>query len=89
MPCAASRQIGFGTCGVSAALAIEVTRLMICAFEGWNDAAGAATGVLDHLIDVWDAQLVAAIDPESLRAGSPEPRVISHVGTQVRSRLTE
>ena len=41
-----------------------VNPVMICAFEGWNDAAGAATGVLDHLIDVWDAQLVAAIDPE-------------------------
>jgi proteasome assembly chaperone (PAC2) family protein len=41
-----------------------VNPVMICAFEGWNDAAGAATGVLDHLIEVWDAQLVAAIDPE-------------------------
>jgi len=41
-----------------------VNPVMICAFEGWNDAAGAASGVLDHLIDVWDAQLVAAIDPE-------------------------
>jgi proteasome assembly chaperone (PAC2) family protein len=41
-----------------------VNPVLICAFEGWNDAAGAATGVLDHLIDVWDAQLVAAIDPE-------------------------
>ena len=41
-----------------------VNPVMICAFEGWNDAAGAATGVLDHLIDVWDAQLVAAIDPD-------------------------
>ena len=38
--------------------------VLISAFEGWNDAAGAATGVIDHLIDVWDAQLVAAIDPE-------------------------
>src|SRR5690349_3783976 len=37
---------------------------MICAFEGWNDAAGAATGVLDHLIDVWDAQLIGSVDPE-------------------------
>ncbi|MFL6061364.1 MAG: PAC2 family protein [Marmoricola sp.] len=41
-----------------------VNPVMICAFEGWNDAAGAASGVLDHLIDVWDARLVAAIDPE-------------------------
>ena len=38
--------------------------VLISAFEGWNDAAGAATGVLDHLIDVWDARLVGAIDPE-------------------------
>lgn len=41
-----------------------VNPVMVCAFEGWNDAAGAATGVVDHLIEVWDAQLVAAIDPE-------------------------
>jgi len=38
--------------------------LLICAFEGWNDAAGGATGVLDHLIEVWDAQLAGAVDPE-------------------------
>ncbi|HET6168428.1 MAG TPA: PAC2 family protein, partial [Marmoricola sp.] len=38
--------------------------VLISAFEGWNDAAGAATGVIDHLIEVWGAQLVAAIDPE-------------------------
>lgn len=38
--------------------------LLLCAFEGWNDAGSAATGVLDHLIEVWDARLVGAIDPE-------------------------
>ena len=37
---------------------------MVAAFEGWNDAAGAATGVVDHLIEVWDAQVVAVVDPE-------------------------
>lgn len=41
-----------------------VNPVLISAFEGWNDAAGAATGVVDHLVEVWDAQLVAAIDPE-------------------------
>lgn len=41
-----------------------VSPLLICAFEGWNDAAGAASGVLDHLLEVWDAELVAAVDPE-------------------------
>jgi len=38
--------------------------VLIAAFEGWNDAADAASSVVDHLIRVWDAKLVAAIDPE-------------------------
>ncbi len=38
--------------------------IMIAAFEGWNDAADAASGVVDHLLSVWDSTLVAAIDPE-------------------------
>ena len=38
--------------------------VLIAAFEGWNDAADAASGAVDHLLDVWEAQLVAAIDPE-------------------------
>jgi proteasome assembly chaperone (PAC2) family protein len=38
--------------------------LLIAAFEGWNDAADAASSVVDHLISVWDARVVAAIDPE-------------------------
>jgi proteasome assembly chaperone (PAC2) family protein len=38
--------------------------ILIAAFEGWNDAADAASSVVDHLIKVWDARVVAAIDPE-------------------------
>jgi predicted ATP-grasp superfamily ATP-dependent carboligase len=38
--------------------------VVIAAFEGWNDAAEAATGAVDHLIEVWNAELVTAIDPE-------------------------
>jgi proteasome assembly chaperone (PAC2) family protein len=38
--------------------------VLIAAFEGWNDAADAASSVVDHLIKVWDARVVAAIDPE-------------------------
>ena len=41
-----------------------VNPVMICSFQGWNDAAGAATGVLDHLIDTWGASLIASFDPE-------------------------
>jgi len=38
--------------------------VLIAAFEGWNDAADAASAVVDHLMEVWDARVVAAIDPE-------------------------
>ena len=38
--------------------------VLIAAFEGWNDAADAASGVIDHLMRAWDAKVVAAIDPE-------------------------
>ena len=37
---------------------------MVAAFEGWNDAGDAATAAVDHLLEVWDAELVAALDPE-------------------------
>jgi proteasome assembly chaperone (PAC2) family protein len=38
--------------------------VMIAAFEGWNDAGEAATAAVDHLIDIWDAEPIAALDPE-------------------------
>jgi proteasome assembly chaperone (PAC2) family protein len=38
--------------------------VMIAAFEGWNDAGGAATGALEHLSDVWDSSLLRELDPE-------------------------
>ncbi len=41
-----------------------VDPVMIAAFEGWNDAGEAATSAVEHLEDVWDAQPVAALDPE-------------------------
>lgn len=31
---------------------------MIAAFGGWNDAAQAATDALEHLLDVWQSELV-------------------------------
>lgn len=41
-----------------------VNPIVIAAFEGWNDAAESASGVVDHLMRVWNARVVAAIDPE-------------------------
>ncbi len=41
-----------------------VDPVMIAAFEGWNDAAEAASGVVDHLVTAWEAELVAEVEPE-------------------------
>jgi proteasome assembly chaperone (PAC2) family protein len=38
--------------------------VMVTAFEGWNDAADAASGVVDHLAEVWHASELGALDPE-------------------------
>jgi len=38
--------------------------VLVAAFEGWNNAGDAATGVIEHLWERWDATTIAAIDPE-------------------------
>lgn len=38
--------------------------VLIAAFEGWNDAGDAATGVIEHLELLWDATPLAEIDPD-------------------------
>ena len=38
--------------------------VVIAAFEGWNDAGEAASGVINHLSLAWQAEPVGAIDPE-------------------------
>lgn len=40
------------------------TPIMIVAFEGWNDAAEAASSALEFLIEQWQAPRFAFIDPE-------------------------
>ncbi len=37
---------------------------VIAAFGGWNDAAEAASGVIDHVVEAYSAELAFAIDPE-------------------------
>ncbi|PRX98569.1 PAC2 family protein [Allonocardiopsis opalescens] len=41
-----------------------VEPVMIAAFEGWNDAGEAASGVIDHLAEVWQARPLLALDPD-------------------------
>ena len=60
---------------------------MVAAFEGWNDAADAASGTVDHLIEEWDAELLIELDPEDyydfqvhrphVHTGDDEDRVIT------------
>jgi proteasome assembly chaperone (PAC2) family protein len=40
--------------------------VLVAAFEGWNDAGEAATTAARHLVDAWDAEKVAELDPEEL-----------------------
>ena len=41
-----------------------VDPVLVAAFEGWNDAGDAASGALEHLQLVWDAQPLAELDPD-------------------------
>lgn len=38
--------------------------LMIAAFEGWNDAADSASAVIDHLLESWNFEVFAELDPD-------------------------
>ena len=38
--------------------------LLVAAFEGWNDAADSATTVIDHLLESWDFEVFAELDPD-------------------------
>lgn len=38
--------------------------VMLAAFEGWNDAGSAATQSVAYLREIWDAEVVDALDPE-------------------------
>jgi proteasome assembly chaperone (PAC2) family protein len=41
-----------------------VDPVLIAAFEGWNDAGEASSGVIAHLEDAWKAEPLLALDPE-------------------------
>lgn len=41
-----------------------VDPIMVAAFEGWNDAAEAASGVVEHLLDTWEPDQIAEVEPE-------------------------
>jgi predicted ATP-grasp superfamily ATP-dependent carboligase len=41
-----------------------VNPVVVAAFEGWNDAGEAASGVIQHLESNWNATLIAELDPD-------------------------
>src|SRR6478609_1011653 len=38
--------------------------VVVAAFEGWNDAGSAASSAVDHLAEIYDAELAFALDPD-------------------------
>jgi proteasome assembly chaperone (PAC2) family protein len=64
--------------GLPGTLPDLVDPVMVAAFEGWNDAGDAASGAVAHLEQVWQAEPVAALDPEryyDFQVNRPEVRV--------------
>jgi hypothetical protein len=59
---------------------------MVAAFEGWNDAADAATGAVEHLEREWNAKPFAAIDPEDYydyQVNRPTVRLVDGVTRRI------
>jgi proteasome assembly chaperone (PAC2) family protein len=55
---------------------------VIAAFGGWNDAGDAASGVIDHLVDQYGAELEFAFDPEEFydfQVNRPTTRLVDGV----------
>jgi hypothetical protein len=61
-------------------------RVMLAAFEGWNDAADAASGAIEHLEREWQSKPFAAIDPEDYydyQVNRPTVRLIDGVTRRI------
>jgi hypothetical protein len=61
-------------------------RAMLAAFEGWNDAADAASNAIEHLERAWDARPFAAIDPEDYydyQVNRPTVRLVDGVTRRI------
>ncbi|QAY62486.1 PAC2 family protein [Xylanimonas allomyrinae] len=61
--------------------------VLLAAFEGWNDAGGAATAALEHLGEVWGARKVHELDPEEYHDFQVNRPVVG-AGPDGRRRIT-
>ncbi|KJK43163.1 carboxylate--amine ligase [Lentzea aerocolonigenes] len=60
--------------------------IMVCAFEGWNDAGDAASTAIEHLQLTWDATPLAEIDPDDyydFQVTRPTVRMVDGVTRRV------
>lgn len=65
---------------------------VVAAFGGWGDAGDAASGVIDHLADVYSAKLEFSFDPEEFydfQVNRPTARLISPTERVVEWPTTE
>ncbi len=60
--------------------------ILVCAFSGWNDAAGAATSALETMASSLEAEPIAHIDPEDFydfQVNRPTIRMIDGAAREV------
>ena len=66
--------------------------IMVCAFRGWNDAAGSATSALTTLADSLPVEQIATIDPEQFfdfQANRPTIQVVDGTYREIEWPDTE
>lgn len=60
--------------------------ILIAAFEGWNDAADAASGAVEHLELTWDATELAEVDSDDYydyQVNRPTVRLVDGVSREI------
>jgi len=60
--------------------------VLVAAFEGWNDAGDAASGAVEHLELIWDAEPFAELDSEEYydyQVNRPQVRLIDGVTREI------
>lgn len=62
-----------------------VEPVLVAAFEGWNDAGEAASGVIQHLESIWGAVPIAELDPEDYYDFQVTRPVVEMIDGETRS----
>ncbi|MEU5843606.1 PAC2 family protein [Rhodococcus sp. NPDC047139] len=60
--------------------------VLVAAFEGWNDAGDAASGAVEHLELIWDAEPFAELDSEEYydyQVNRPQARLVDGVTREI------